>query len=107
MLCHKTPEGVRFERQNWKEWFSFLVSYELRNQLKFPLPIGYYCTKIDYMRGVTVYWVWFIFPFIKIGQGISFLWWGLARFFLYRHLLHLPTDRGLKLSWFWPRYFWK
>lgn len=103
MLIHNKPEGVSFERQSFKEWF--VIRIIRRYVGKVPFPKWYFKTHTDYPRDIVYFWVWYLWPIIKVADFAWTQWWMLGRWFYEKGLIH--PEEGVAPFWFWPKYFFK
>lgn len=93
MIVNKKEDSkVTYQRESWKEWISFRVSYEARKILKLPIPRFYIrapegAFQSDFNTDTWTYVYILSWPFYKIYSLLQRIWWGIARWFLKRGMM--------------------
>lgn len=106
MQIHKTKNGIKFVRENWKEWFHFIVCFEMYQRVIyngiFPIPRWYIkSSRRDFMRAIDHYYIFFLIPFVELALFLDKMWWKLARFVWKKG--YLRVSEGEQLPYFWPK----
>ena len=99
LINHENNNLIRFERENWKEWFRFEVGGFTYNERDFVIPKGYYKAYSLYDRDTDIYWFVLCIPFVKLFLLGKKLWWIPARW-LYKKG-YFEHNKGEAEHWLW------
>jgi hypothetical protein len=67
------------------------------------IPKGFKETENLVNEDASIYWVWYLYPFVKIGLFIRKKWFKLGYWFYERGFLK-KYKQGEYKSWFWLKY---
>lgn len=123
MICHEENGKFRFEREDWKEWFRFVLDLRLLKDRNFgrtiKLPRFYFATHAIPYRNVAWFWIAPLAPFVWVWINLWLRWQRLAGICMKKGLvgwvnpnsvvrwywpIHIPKTFAFKL-WFWPARF--
>ena len=107
MLNKKNDVKYRRERESWKEWLRFYVSWELIDTTdKLPISRLYINTgEYNFVIAADAYWLFPLVPFVFAWRKIIRVWVSLARFCYKRGYLG-KVEEGTSMNWFWPKMLW-
>lgn len=95
-----------FIRQDWKEFFRIFVSGSLLDNMVegAKLPRGFIKTHEPFAVDHSVFWKWYLYPFVKICLFIKDRWFKVGRWFYLKGYLGARREEGITYHWFWLRY---
>jgi hypothetical protein len=102
---YKLPDGkqtriVKFEPENWKEYFRVEISNAYEQMPNRVIPKGFIKTSLKDWSGTWFYWKWYLAPIAKLLRKIKDLWFYLGSLLAYKgYLKHIE---GEQIPWLWP-----
>lgn len=99
MLIKKQGDKYWLVQESWRDWFGIIVSSDLLAESKEVLvPAGFIKTNEIKEANSSVFWVWYIYPFIQLLAAIITVWWIVPKW-LNRHGYFYTNEK--KIGWFW------
>ncbi len=102
MLIKVKDNNVKgIKRENWKEFFTFIVTNEYIKSNFNSLGIFkfYHPTRECWDRDATIYWHVLLVPFIGLGYKIKWLWFLPGK--KLKKAGYLKVVEGEPIGWFW------
>jgi len=104
------PPRLILQAEKWTEWIHLKVSGDLerRGWWHHVGPVRFWFSQWGYdaQKDVFDYWATPLIPFIIIYSIIHSIWWTVARYCYDAGWLK-QIDPAVKVSWFWPQYFFR